>query len=72
MWQTYDGGHFWGMHFIWWIIWFSFIIWAIAKPAGNSKRSKRGSALGILTNRFARGEITKAEFDAMKEILLRS
>ena len=69
MFHTYNG-HFWGMHFIWWLIWFFFIVWIFFfffYIAGQ--RTKKDTPLDILKKRFAKGEISKEEFDNMKKTL---
>ena len=67
----YDGYHLWGMHLIWWIIWIFFIIWIFATPWDiPGQRAKKNSPLDILKKRFARGEISKEEFDNMKKTLV--
>lgn len=55
---------FWGL-----VIWL--IVWAIRKVNQVSKgtNSGGGSALDIAKERYARGEITKAEFDQLKKDL---
>ena len=64
----YDGYHFWGMHLIWWFIWIFFLIWIFATPWDiPGQWAKKETSLDILRNRFARGEITKEEFDDMKK-----
>ncbi len=69
MFHTYNG-HFGGMHFIWWIIWFFFIIWIFATPWDiPGQRTKKDTPLDILKKRFARGEITKEEFEEQKSFL---
>lgn len=66
--RYYD--HFWGMHWMGMILWilfiaaFIFIIWRVV---GNKK--KGNTPLDILKERFARGEITKEEFEEQKRIL---
>ena len=71
MWHTYEGGHFWGMHLIWWIIWIVVIIWIFATPWDiPGQRTKKDTPLDILKKRFANGEITKEEFDNMKKTLV--
>ena len=73
MWYTYQGGHFWGMHFIWWIIWIFFIIWIFATPWYiPGQRAKKETPLDILRKRFANGEITKEEHDDMKKHIERN
>ena len=70
MWYTYDGGHFWGMHFLWWIFWLFVIIWIIATPWYiPGKHRKRDTPLDILKKRYARGEINKEEFEERKKVL---
>jgi putative membrane protein len=67
--HNYDG-NFIGMHLIWWIIWMVFIIWIFATPWSiPGQRSKKESPLDILKKRFAKGEITKEEYQEFKKIL---
>jgi len=66
--RYYD--HFWTMHWMGMVLWilfiaaFIFIIWKIA-----DNRKKENIPLDILKERFARGEITKEEFEEQKRIL---
>jgi len=65
----YDG-HFGGMHLIWWIIWLVFIIWIFFIPTDIPyQKAKKESPLEILKKRFAKGEISKEEFEESKKIL---
>lgn len=67
--HLYDG-HFGGMHLIWWIIWIALLVWIFFIPGDIPyQRSKEESPLDILRKRFAKGEITKEEFEDAKEIL---
>jgi putative membrane protein len=70
MWRMDDGYHFWGMHFFWWVFWVIILIWIFATPWDiPGQRTKRESPLGILKKRFAKGEISKEEFEEMKKTL---
>lgn len=63
-------GHFFGMHFIWWIIWMILIIWIFVTPYDIPfQKTKKESPLDILKKRFAKGEITKDEYEAAKKTL---
>ena len=63
-------GHFGGMHLIWWIIWIAFIAWIFFIPADIPyQKTKKENALDILKKRFAKGEISKEEFEESKKIL---
>ncbi len=62
-----------GMWFGWifWIFIAAVIIWAIVKIANNNSNRGVGSntPLDVLKNRYARGEITKDEFEKIKKDL---
>ena len=63
-------GHFGGMHFLWWIIWFIFLIWIFFVPYDIPyQKTKKESPLNILKNRFAKGEISQKEYEESKKIL---
>jgi putative membrane protein len=63
-------GHFFGMHFMWWIIWVILLIWIFATPYNIPyQRTKKDSPLDILKTRFAKGEISKEEFEEAKKTL---
>jgi putative membrane protein len=66
----HQGYHFGGMHFFWWIFWIIIIIWIFATPYDlPGQRTKTESPLEILKKRFAKGEITKEEYDQKKKLL---
>jgi putative membrane protein len=66
----YNGYHFGGMHFLWWIIWMIFIFWIFALPYDvPGQRKKKDSSLDILKKRLADGEITKEDFHEHKSFL---
>ena len=66
----YNDGHFWGMHFIWWIIWILLLIWIFATPWNiPGHRTKKDTPMDILKKRFANGEISNEEYEEKKKIL---
>jgi putative membrane protein len=65
----YDG-HFGGMHIVWWIIWIFLLLWIFFMPYDIPFRRKRKEdPLNILKKRFAKGKITKEEYEESKKIL---
>lgn len=66
---------YWGMHFVWWIVWIIFIIWIFVSSYGRRKAKDKyipfdnQKPLGILKGRYARGEITKEEYLEAKETI---
>ena len=68
----YNGYHFGGMHFIWWLIWIMFLLTIFASPYEiPGQRSRRQSPLDILQNRLASGQITNEEYQEKKTMLER-
>ena len=66
----YDGHHYWGMHFFWWFFWIIIILWAFRTSRKNpNPQTKDETPLDILKKRFAKGEITKDEYEGMKKTL---
>lgn len=63
-------GHWGGMHLIWWIIWIALLVWIFIVPRDIPyRKNKTEDPLQILKKRFAKGEITKEEYDESKRIL---
>lgn len=64
------GHHFWGMHFFWWLFWVIVIVWAYKTTQKNpNQQIKQDDSLEILKKRFAKGEITKDEYEEAKKTL---
>jgi len=55
-----------GMHFIWWAIWIAIILVIFLWPR---KRNKNENSLEILKKQFTKGQITKEQFEAMKQTI---
>lgn len=66
----YYDGHWGGMHLVWWIIWIALIVWIFFSPFQVPYRKNRTEdPLQILKKRFAKGEITKEEYEDSKRTL---
>jgi putative membrane protein len=64
--MQFHNEYYWGMHFIWWAIWIVLILVIFLWPR---KRIKNENSLEILRKQFAEGQITKEEFEAMKQTI---
>ncbi len=64
-------GHWFGGGFMWifWILLIVLVIWAINGSSGRNQDSGEKSALEILKQRYARGEIDQEEFTQKKKDL---
>ena len=58
--------YYWGMHFIWWAIWILIILVIFLWPR---KRIKNENSLEILKKQFTEEQITKEQFEAMKQTI---
>ncbi len=67
--------------FLFWILIIGLVVWAIVQLASRSnggatnhqgvgRTSTQDTALEVLKQRYARGEITKSEFDEMRRDLI--
>ncbi len=66
----YKDGFFWGMHLIWWAIWFVALGWIFFAPSGTSyTETMEDDPVTMLKIRFAKGEISKEEYEQSKELL---
>jgi putative membrane protein len=76
MWHIgWSGGWgFMGLGMLFWLVILGLLIWLIVRVAGSSRAHSdstawRESAVDILKKRYARGEISKAQFEEMKKDL---
>ncbi|NNE77629.1 MAG: SHOCT domain-containing protein [Pricia sp.] len=66
----YFDGHWGGMHFIWWIVWLILLVWIFFVPYDIPyRKNENENPNDILKKRFAKGEITKEEYEESKKIL---
>ncbi|MDC6353539.1 SHOCT domain-containing protein [Robiginitalea sp. SP8] len=58
------------MHFIWWIIWLILLIWIFFVPHDIPyRKNENENPNDILKKRFAKGEISKEEYEESKKVL---
>jgi putative membrane protein len=68
--NMYTNNIFWGMNFIWWILWMGLLFWIFFTPWGiPGERRRKDAPLDILKKRFASGQITKDEYLEKKKML---
>jgi putative membrane protein len=69
-WMDWSGGG-WFMMIFWWIIVIGVVYLVVKALAGQRSDSrKEDSALEILKKRYARGEVSKEEFESKKKDLI--
>jgi len=70
MFYDYDNEQFWGMNFIWWVIWMILLFWIFALPYNiPGQRMKKDTPLDLLKKRLASGDIKIEEYQEKKKIL---
>lgn len=74
MWYFHEGMGWWVVFgWIWMVIVLgvitALVVWGIRKVTGNSGTSGKPSPLDIARERYARGEITREEFEQIKKDL---
>ena len=66
----YYTNYYWGMNFIWWIVWIIMMLWIFALPYDiPGQRRRKSSALDILKQRYADGQLTTLEYEEKKKTL---
>ncbi|MCM4169795.1 hypothetical protein KCTC52924_03572 [Arenibacter antarcticus] len=66
----YYNGFFWGMHLVWWSIWLVLLGWVFFAPTSTSStETKEYDSVTMLKIRFAKGEISKTEYEQSKKLL---
>ncbi|MDF0716625.1 SHOCT domain-containing protein [Muricauda sp. 334s03] len=66
----YRDGFFWGMHLIWWAIWLVALGWIFFAPSGTSGAEiNEDDPVTTLKIRFAKGEISKEEYEQSRNLL---
>jgi putative membrane protein len=73
MWHQMDGGYMW-FGWIFWLILISVIVWLAVMLTNRTRDRNLGftiheTPLDILKKRYAKGEITKEQFEEMKKTL---
>ena len=72
MWWHYDTGMGWWMiawMVVFWGVLIALIVWGIRKLTGRGDSTRKQDPLDVVKERYARGEITKEEFEQLKKDL---
>ncbi|MFA6534201.1 MAG: SHOCT domain-containing protein [Patescibacteria group bacterium] len=73
--NSFGSGWWWGgplmmlAMVVFWCGVIAFVVWLVREAAGKNSRSGRSSALDILEERYAKGEISQAEYLEKKKDL---
>lgn len=68
--MNFNNGYLGGMHFIWWGLGLLIIVWILfSRNNITSGITKDEDPLNVLKKRFARGEISKDEYNESKKVL---
>ena len=62
----YEGTHFWGMHFFWWLFWIGAMVLLFTPITPVSVSRRRETPLEILQRRYAAGELTTEGYEERK------
>ena len=66
----YYENYYWGMSFIWWVLWIILLLWIFAVPYNiPGQRHKKDNALDIIKKRYENGLITESEYYDKKKII---
>lgn len=69
MWEAHEGMGWWmAFGMVWFAVFWGFIVWVVLRVASPSGDGRRG-ALDIAKERYARGEITREEFERLRSDL---
>ena len=72
MWWHYDTGMGWWMiawMVVFWGVLIALIVWGIRKLTERGDSTRKQDPLNVVKERYARGEITKEEFEQLKKDL---
>ncbi len=72
MWWHYSAGMGWWMiawMVVFWGVLIALIVWGIRKLTGRGDSTRKQDPLDVVKERYARGEITKEEFEQLKKDL---
>ena len=68
--MNFENYHFFGMYYLWWIIWIILLFWIFATPYNiPGQRTKKDTPLNMLKKRLVLGEINKEEYEEMKKLI---
>lgn len=62
--------YYWGMNLIWWMLWVILLAWIFLIPYDiPGQRNKKQSPIDVLKMRFARGDISREEYEQARSLL---
>ena len=75
MWYMHEGAGWWAVFGGLWMLLFwggiiALIVWGISKISGQGDSTQKQGSLDVAKGRYAKGEISKEEFEQIKKALL--
>ncbi len=70
MWDSGAGMGWWMViGSVWFVLFWAIVVWAVVKFAGRGDGREQPSAIEIARQRYARGELSREEFDQLRKDL---
>jgi putative membrane protein len=71
MWHSADGMGWWMLAgSVWFVLFWAIVIWAVVRLTSRGDSQNQASALDIARRRYARGDLSREDFEQLRKDLL--